>query len=404
MRLAVELHGVVIGALKGEARTFDFVPTAEAMERFGTNSSVLSVAIPLAPSLPRGHAGRRRNWFNELIPEGDLYDYMLLQAKLRSGDPLAFLAHYGRDVAGALQLWDLDDPTEPRTPALRAVTNKEIRRLLEDPIGSPLANAPGAGKSSLGGVQPKIVLTRVDDGWAQALGGWPTTHIMKPQLAGHLATVIYDEEYGSRIARELGLASHATWVDDFDGLPALVIERYDRVNGVRVHQEDFNQALGASRNEKYQEIGGVVSLRRIAAVLRKFATDEDLRRLTQMMVLSVGLGNLDMHAKNLGLVHGPDGSVRLAPAYDVVPQLHLPNDGKLALAINGKYRHAEISRADLHAEAASWGLRRSTSIVDETLEALRSLFAAQMPVQGCVDGLQERCASCVETLLAGNSG
>lgn len=114
MRLAVELYDTMIGTIDGDARTFDFAPTAEALERFGTNSPVLSVAIPLTPAQRRDRTGRRRNWFAELLPEGDQYDYMLAQSGVRRGDVPGFLARYGRDVAGALQLWDLDDPTEPR--------------------------------------------------------------------------------------------------------------------------------------------------------------------------------------------------------------------------------------------------------------------------------------------------
>lgn len=400
MRLAVELYDIVIGTLEGDRRTFDFVPTADALEGFGTNSAVLSVAIPLAPRLPRAHASRRRNWFAELLPEGDTYDYMLRDAQLRRGDTLAFLAHYGRDVAGALQLWDLDDPTEPRTPELRSLNRNEVRSLLEDPIGSPLANAPGTGKSSLPGVQAKIVLARLNGEWAQALGGYPTTHILKPELSGGWATMIYDEEYGSRLARGLGLADHATWIEDFAGKTALVIERYDRVAGKRFHQEDFSQALGASRNEKYQEYGGVVSMDRVARVLREFAP-EDLPRLLRMLVLAVGVGNLDMHAKNLGILHAFDGSVRLAPSYDVVPQLHFDNDRRLAMAVNGKYRHADVSRADLQAEGSSWGLRRSADIVDETLEDLKSLLVGETPLAGSYSGLQEQLIGIVDRLLTG---
>lgn len=399
MRLAVELYGTVIGTLDGDARTFDFTPSPEGIGEFGTNSVVLSVAIPLAQQLVRGQAKRRRNWFSELLPEGDQYTYMLQQGGLRAGDTLGFLARYGRDVAGAVQLWNLDDPTEPKTPALRPVTDTQIRELLEDPMTSPLANAPGVGKSSLGGVQPKIVLTRTSDGWAQALGGWPTTHIVKPQLADANATVIFDEEYGSRIARRLGLAAFRTWIDEFDGLAALVIERYDRDGTKRIHQEDFNQALGASKNEKYQEIGGGVSLRRIAETLSKHGPEEDLHRLAQMTVLAVGIGNLDMHAKNLGLLHPIDDTVRLAPAYDMVPQIHRANDGRLALAVNGKYRHAEITRADMQAEVASWGLRRAGGVVDETLERVMAIVIEEAPVDGSFPGLQEQTMKTVRNLL-----
>ena len=77
MRLAVELYGEVIGTIEGDSRSFDFHPTDDGMNRFGVNSSILSVAIPLTPSPRRDQASRRRNWFAELLPEGDQYDHLL---------------------------------------------------------------------------------------------------------------------------------------------------------------------------------------------------------------------------------------------------------------------------------------------------------------------------------------
>ena len=398
MRLSVELYGTVVGALDGDARTFDFTPSAEGIDVFGTNSPVLSVTIPLAPTQRRDHAGRRRNWFAELLPEGDQYDHMLAQGGLRRDDTPAFLARYGRDVAGALQVWDSDDPTEPTSPGVRAVTAAEVRALLEDPIGSPLANDPQSGKSSLGGVQPKVVLARTASGWAQALGGFPTTHILKPQLGGDKASVIYDEEYGSRIARRLGLATFETSIEEFNGLPAIVIERYDRVGGERVHQEDFSQVLGASRNQKYQEVGGIVSLRRIADVLKARAPETDLQRLARMVVLAVGIGNLDLHTKNLGLLHPADGDVTLALAYDVVPQGHMAGDGRLALAVNGTYRHWEITRDDLVAELVSWGLRRAQATVQDTLDQLQTIVKQEAPLDGAFPLLQEQLLAFIDNL------
>lgn len=401
MRLAIELYDVPIGTLEGDARTFDFVPSAAGLARFGANSAVLSVAIPLVAAPRRDQGARRRNWFGELLPEGNQYDYLLQQGGLRRGDTIAFLARYGRDVAGALQLWDLDDPAEPTTPGLRPMSRVEIRQLLEDPIGSPLANDPKAGKSSLGGVQPKAVLVRTAQGWAQALGGYATTHIVKPQFDGDLATVIYDEEYGSRIARRLGLLDYATSIEEFDGLAALVIERYDRVDGRRVHQEDFSQALGASGNEKYQEVGSVVSLKRVADSLKRHAPEEDLTCLARMVTLAVAIGNLDMHTKNIGLLHPSDGRVTLAPAYDVVPQAHMKNDGRLALAVNGKYRHADVTRDDLVAEFSSWGLRRAATVTDLTLEEIEEIeeiVRSEVPLQGAHPQLQEQVVALIERL------
>lgn len=62
---------------------------------------------------------------------------MLAQGGIHRGDSLGFLAQYGRDLAGVLQLWDMDDPTEPKIPSLNPISSKEVRALLEDPINSP---------------------------------------------------------------------------------------------------------------------------------------------------------------------------------------------------------------------------------------------------------------------------
>lgn len=404
MKLAVELYATVIGHLEGrDSRSFDFVGVRGATEVFGVNSRVLSVAIPLVRALPRHHAGRRRNWFGELLPEGDQLDYMLAESGVRRGDVPSFLARYGRDVAGALQIWDVEDPSEPRSPALLPLDVRGVRELLEHPLREPLANAPGLGKSSLGGVQPKIVLARLGGVWNQVVGGFPSTHILKPQLEKK-PTVIFDEEYGSRLARGLGLAQFDTRIDVFDGLPALVVERFDRIDGARVHQEDFNQALGASGNQKYQEIGGVVSLERVAQTLRSFAGAEDVRALARTVTLGLAIGNLDMHTKNLGLLHPPSGDVALAPAYDVVPMSHhADTDGKMALAINKKYRHADLTAEDLIAELRVWGVRRPEPLVQDTLEELRTLVQGEVPAEGSHPTLQEDVLRYVGNLLDGRA-
>lgn len=402
MRLAVELYGEVIAHLVGDARTFDIEIAPEAIARFGPNSRVLSTAVPLSPRLPRHHAGRRRNWFAELLPEGDQLDHMLARRGVRRGDVPAFLAAYGRDVAGALQIWDVGDPTEPSTAHAVPVDAAQIRRLLEDPLSAPLGNDPVIGKSSLGGVQPKIVLARTKDGWARVTGGFPSTHILKPQLR-QLPTVIYDEEYGARLARRVALAAFDTRVESFDGLPALVVERFDRASGTRIHQEDFNQALGASGNQKYQEIGGVVSLTRVADVLVRHASSQDLQNLARMLVLTVVVGNLDLHTKNLALLHAQDGEVTLAPAYDVVPMAHRTDvDGRLALAVNGEYVHARLTVDDLIAETSAWGVRRAQRVVEATLQELDGAVEIEVPMDGAATTLRDRIGRTVRNLLDGH--
>ncbi len=121
-----------------------------------------------------------------------------------------------------------------------------------------------------------------------------------------------------------------------------------------------------------------------------------------MVTLAVAIGNTDMHAKNLGLLHLDDG-VRLAPAYDFVPQAHLTIDGRMALAVNGRYRLAELTREDLAAELGGWGLRAAADLVDETLEEAAVAIGRETPVAGAFTGLQESLAVATDRLRSARS-
>lgn len=282
--------------------------------------------------------------------------------------------------------------------------------LLTERAANPLANSGVLGKTSLAGVQPKIVLAQLDGGWHQVFGGFPSTHIVKPIVSSR-PTEIFDEEYGARftraLGRALGVANIDTHLANFGGTDALVIQRFDRdlaVPGGRVHQEDFNQVLGAAGNQKYQAYGGIVTLKRIAEVLRSRGEANDMRKLAVITTLGVAISNLDMHAKNLGLLHSADGHIALAPAYDFVPHgLREGLDGQLALAVNKKYLHATVTKEDLVLEFSSWGLRGTKDIVNDTLEQVQVIAAREEPATQAAAGLAENVSSTVQHLLDGHA-
>lgn len=404
--LRVELYGEVVGRLIGQDwRTFDFEADRSAIRRFSLGSTIVSESVPLEAVRTRSRAARRRNFFAELLPEGDSLAFLAQRRRLETVDTIGILRSYGRDVAGALQIYDPEVPGEPRTPAAEPLDDSGVRALLGDLQGQPLANRPLTGKSSLAGVQPKAVLALIDGRWHQAVDGYPSTHIVKPARAAH-PTTIYDEELGSRYVRALGLAEFSTALVDFAGETALVVERYDRSPDSptgRVHQEDMNQALGARGNEKYQSIGGKVSLGRMAAVFTARGDTPSATRLLRATVLAVAIGNLDMHAKNVSILHPVDGEPVLAPVYDVVPQAHEPNDGEMALAVNGVYAHREITRSDLVAEGESWGLRGAGTVVDEALEVVAALTARTSPHPRAHPTVMDDIASFTSRLRTGRA-
>ena len=326
------------------------------------------------------------------------------RARVGEQDVIGLLRAYGRDVAGALQIWDPDVPGEPKRPTLERLSNAGVAALLEHVQDNPLGNKAAGGKTSLAGVQDKIVLGRTEDGWNRVIDGWPSTHILKPESRDH-PTSIYDEEFGSRFARSAGLTSYPTWIEEFTGIPAVVIERYDRSPAAtqgRIHQEDFNQVLGEAGNQKYQKYGGKVSLKRIARVFSAVGDRASVERLFALVTVSVSVGNLDLHAKNLSLLHLPDGSMTLSPAYDMVPQAHQPNDGEVALAVDGEYRHAALTLNHLVAEGRSWGLARASDIAEEALTTVLQLASTETAHERAHPGLARDISGFASNLLAGH--
>lgn len=192
--LVVELYGRSIGTLTGsDWRTFDFAFERSAVPHLGIGSTTLSESVPVTLAPNRSRAPRRRNYFAELLPEAEILRAMADLIGVGTQDVPALLRHYGRDVAGAVQIFDPDAPGEPRTPRVTAVDRAQIHALLNDVRERPLGNSPISGKSSLAGVQDKIVLARIGDEWNQVHDGYPSSHILKPRVTRY-PTVIYDEE------------------------------------------------------------------------------------------------------------------------------------------------------------------------------------------------------------------
>lgn len=169
--LVVELYGTRAGVLVGDWRTFDLVCAPDAVQVFGIDSPILSVAIPLAVVPTRAHKERRRNFFQELLPEGRMLSRLAQEARLPEQDAIGLLRKYGRDVAGALQIWDPEVPGEPKQPRLEPLTTTGVARILENVQAYPLGNKPKGGKSSLGRIPDPVLADIVNHIHEPAGGG-----------------------------------------------------------------------------------------------------------------------------------------------------------------------------------------------------------------------------------------
>lgn len=267
------------------------------------------------------------------------------------------LAHIGEDCAGAVQFVPPD-----RLQTLQSTVAEDISWLDEAEIGERLRalrqdpsatrRATDHGQFSLAGAQPKTALLLREGHWGVPAGRTPTTHILKPPTAafdGHAE----NEHFCLSLARRVGLPVAQSELHRFDGEPAIVVTRFDRIELqgrlLRVHQEDLCQALAALPTRKYQSDGGPGPLA-IIEVLRTHssAPSRDVDTFIDALAFNWLIAGTDAHAKNYALLFGRGGRIRLAPLYDLgsaLPYSALRQD-KLAMAmkIGNTYRLRDIRR------------------------------------------------------------
>ena len=321
-----------------------------------------------------------RNWFCNLLPEGAVRQAIVQRLRIPHGDDFALLAAIGGECAGAVSVrvpgagqMDGDDADD-------AETDLEAALFLQGDVGGEgswaLAGTPM--RLSLAGAQDKLAVVAQADGRLRLPHrGEPSTHVLKPD-SRRFGGLRDAEALGLALARAVGLDAAAGRLVDVLGRPALLVERYDRVRAPdgtlqRLHQEDFCQALGYPDGLKY-EAGGGPGLAACSALVRKLALGPAaVQGLLDWVVFNALIGNADAHAKNLSLLCDRDGRRRLAPLYDLVPTIYLPEslvDRTPALRIGQAARIDQVGADDWAAFAAAAGYRKPY-----VLDRVRSLAA-----------------------------
>lgn len=385
-------------------------------------------AYPLSLSMPIGrreHEDEKiRPYLEGLLPDNDwILRRWGSQFHVSARNPFTLLAHVGEDCAGAVQFCRPDRVAELRNevhPPVRWLSDAEVAEILrelrtENATGRVTADP---GYFSLPGAQPKTALLYQDGQWGVPSGRTPTTHILKPPL-GDLEGFAENEHLCLRLAGALGLPVARSEVMRFDSEAAIVVERYDRLavgeQIMRVHQEDFCQALGIPPRIKYEAEGGPGAAA-MAAVLREFssAPDEDLDTLLRALALNWAIGGTDAHAKNFSLLIATR-QVRLAPLYDVASILPYPRriplqKANLALRVGGEYRIPKIGRRHWERLVTEMGLgrdaveqvrevvREAPGRMEEVCAGARGEGISHPVVDTLEEAIRRHAATCMKTL------
>lgn len=189
------------------------------------------------------------------------------------------------------------------------------------------------------GVQPKLSLhleqSGEPGGGRLTLVGLEGEFILKPPTRDY-PDLPELEHYTMRLADAAGVeVAPCGLIPLADGELAYITRRMDRAKAGSLHMEDMCQLTDKLTEQKYR--GSMEQVGK--AILRH--TDNpgfDALRLFELTLFCFLTGNADMHLKNFSLLYEADGTIRLSPAYDLLPtKLLLPQDQEeTALTVNGK--------------------------------------------------------------------
>lgn len=337
-------------------------------------------ATPLSLSMPLSRAQHRHQtvdpFLRGLLPDSDaVLQRWGRRYGVSANNPFALIAHVGEDVAGAVQFVDddrLDEATS--TGSLDPVDEEYIagrlRLLAAD--RSAWDDPQAAGQFSLAGAQSKFALYRAPDGsWARPSGRRATTHIIKPSMP-YLSGQDINEHLCLTAAAKLGLRAVRSQIREFDGHRAIVLRRYDRViqpdgEVLRIHQEDYCQALGVAPDRKYERGDGGPGIVAMVDLLHRVQPPaqarESIAHYARAIALNWVLYAPDGHAKNYSIMLRGD-EVLPAPLYDISSVIPYPDRYDLrtmsmAMSVNGKYQNNLITGNDWASLAGRIGVARA---------------------------------------------
>lgn len=360
----------------------------------------ISLSLPLTAE-PFG-ADPTRNFFDGLLPEGFtrrcVADYLHLEA----ADYLPILSALGRECLGAIQILEEEDPAIQSE--YRQLSSEDVQKLAQE---GAVKSAEIITKThlSLTGASGKTGLyyDEKHQQWYLPIGNAPSTHIVK-QSHVRLKKIVANEQLCLLTAKKLQLAVPDSFIVRTNGSREDILfatRRYDRKMGsgqtlsglempLRLHQEDFAQALGIPAMKKY-EMGAEGYLSKMFSLLRNYSASpmEDQQHLWDICVFNYLIGNTDNHIKNVSLLYSEDlKSIRLAPAYDIVSTvIYETSTERMALCIGGDQDIREINRESFRNAAAEIGLgsrmamHRFDTLANRFKEALH-LSAKELAQEG----------------------
>lgn len=391
-QICIEKNGqmVPVGYISGkDYRTAQFSYSEQYLQ--DDHAEPVSISLPLQKE--SFSERQTRQFFEGLLPEGFTRRSVAQWLHLDENDYLSILHKLGRECLGAICVLAEGETLDA---SYQRITEQQVKELA----------AEGAQKSaeivtkshlSLTGASGKVGLyfDEAEGQWYYPEGTAPSTHIVK-QSHVRLDGIVTNEQLSMMAAAKCGIEVPESFIIDLgSGMEHEVLyatRRYDRTfeGGtklitelpcpLRLHQEDFAQALGIPASAKYEKNHGGY-MQKMFALLRQYSANPiiDQHKLWDIIVFCYLLGNTDAHIKNFSLLYGKNlRSKRLAPAYDLVSTtVYESSTREMAFSIGNDILIDHINEKSFR-EAASaiqigerFAMRRYSYICDHFRNALR---------------------------------
>jgi serine/threonine-protein kinase HipA len=302
-------------------------------------------SLPLSLSLPVRaepfHDAYAQPFFANLLPEAEIRHLIAKNLGVSEKNDFALLEAIGGECAGAVSLFP-EGTKLPATSDYKKLNDDALNKLVADlPVQPMMAGEQGI-RLSLAGAQNKLPVFYVGNEIKIPRGIAASSHILKPPML-HYPNTVENEYFCMQLAEKVGLNVPGTQILH-KAVALYLITRYDRVYNdygdlIRLHQEDFCQAMAIPPSNKYEKEGGP-SMRACFELVRNHSIQptKDLNELLNWVIFNFLIGNADAHGKNISLMLTPVGP-KLAPFYDLMSTAVYPNLAqKMAMKIGGEDR------------------------------------------------------------------
>lgn len=353
---------------------------------FSFSPNYQSIAEPLRPvlslsfnNLETAQVTRHRlpTFFANLLPEGDMRQFIATQIGTHPQDDFALLAALGHDLPGAVTAV----AQQPITQKTKLTNNKQAEEAREI-------------RFSLSGVQMKFSMLKNKSWFTLAQHNELGDYIIKTPSS--IYQNVPENEYTMmQLAKTVGLAIPSTSLislDQLKNLPqinlphepyAYAIKRFDREENKRIHIEDFAQVFTKKPHEKYSGTNYDTMAKFIYQALDH--GKQELAKFIQQLIFNILIGNTDAHLKNWSLIYNTPNLPTLSPAYDLVSTLPYIKQYNLALNLAKlkSFYQIDLEHLKYFAKRADIPVQLTLRTAQETVEKFRIAWkneASNLPI------------------------